>query len=107
MSRRKRLWGTTRLGSSEIKIYRNPHLANYNGLTYSTKRGIYIDIASQVFDDPALFDTILIHEFIHALEYHYVEALDFKERSGCSPGVRLLSIGLAQMLRELRQVGIN
>lgn len=107
MAKRKELWGYTNVGAHRIEIYKKWAMdRGTEGITCKGKRGIWIDVNAWVFDDPSRLDECLIHEFIHVIEWlHGPQNLLFSHTADCSQGARLLGHGLAQMLREMRQVG--
>jgi hypothetical protein len=106
-TRRKQLWGYTALGPQKINIYKSFRLKEYDGYTTQTKVGYSIDIAAAVFDDPVKIDDTLLHEFIHVIDFSYAfveQDYKWNPAKQCSHATRLIATGLAQMLRELRQV---
>ena len=105
--KRKVLWGYTRYGPHEIKIYKSFVNPGYDGLTWDRRNGQCIEINIDVFEQPSLLDETLIHEFVHVIEN--VHGLNWKhmytnDGGSCCPAVSTLGHGLAQMLRELTQV---
>ena len=106
--KRKTLWGYTRYGAHEIKIYRNTYIKTVLASTICKNEKISIELAASIIDDPTQFTETLLHEFIHAIEMLNVPgALDTTEVNYCSAMVQIVAKGLAQMLVELRQVGIE
>lgn len=111
MPQNSTLWGYTRYQIYHIPIYKAPFTDNYHGWLDKTEDGeksFEIHIAEEVWDCPSDWEETLIHEFIHVLEFiHGPAALGHKFRGGCTPGARVLGHGLAVMLRELHQNGVE
>lgn len=105
-SRKNRLWGYTRYGAHEIKIYINPRMRQVDGETFRRKNGmVQIELNAELLHTPSLLDETILHELIHAIEYLTgAESFAQTEVDSCSAMVQTISKGLAQMLRELRQV---
>ena len=108
-SRKNVLWATTRYGAHEIRIYLNPRMsAQTDGLTIRTKRQVCIELNAELIHSPSTLDETLIHEFLHVLEYfESPEAFDPREVNNCCRMVQTISKGVIQMLREMRQVGVE
>ena len=108
-SRKNRLWGYTRYGAHEVKVFINPRMKQADGETFRRKNGmVHVELNAELLHTPSLLDETLIHEFIHVLEYlNGAESFAQHEVNCCSAMVQTISKGLAQMLRELRQVAVE
>lgn len=107
-----KLWATTAYQHYKIRIFINNSTRfrdQYDGaVTDVTSRGeriFNIELSEETFKDPVFFENTLIHEFMHVLEScNPPDAFSPKLVDGCTALARTVGHGLAQMLRELRQV---
>lgn len=74
------------------------------GLTQQLKTGVIIELNPDLQHDPACWDEVLIHEFVHVLEFLNPtnDAFSPKAVNGCTALAQTVGKGLAQMLRELQ-----
>lgn len=109
----KTLWATTKVGTRIIKIYKNPQIESalasteiwYHQVGKKRKRiGCpWIDIHPNVFIKPSLLDEILVHEFVHVLEYCFEKRLALPNPEDCTQYAMVIGKWLPLMLKELKQ----
>lgn len=100
------LWATTRAGRHKIKIYIDPELTGYWGeCVQEGAKTPFISLAEATLKDPARLDQILVHEFVHALEYLYARELAKADPKDCTRYAMVLGRFLPEMLTRLVQEG--
>lgn len=106
-------WATTRCGPFSIHICKNANpkfTDSYNGLTTKVKGlpSFYyqIEIADHIFDNPARFNEILLHEFTHVLEFiheHDFSVFSPTQVGECTALAQTVGAGLGEMLTRMEQ----
>lgn len=103
---RNKLWGTCRAGNKTVRIYTSSRLKAQGDLgetSYWVGEDPVIVMAVELLEDPARFDRILLHEFIHVIEYVAARNLAKSNPENCTRYAMAIEKYLPGMLTSLRQ----
>ena len=100
------LWATTKYGPIKIKIFTCPRKEiQADAITHWQHGVMTIFIAESVMTRPILLDKVLIHEFMHVIEYMNDPGyLDPTIVDCCTALAQTVEVGMHQLLRNLKQV---
>lgn len=102
-------WGSTKYGPIKIPIFSAPRKEIECDAYTSWHHGIaYICVADEVVANPKRLDATLTHEFVHVVEYmNDAGWLSPTKEDSCTLLAQTMEVGLTQLLRNLKQVGMD
>jgi hypothetical protein len=106
------LWAVTRYLHVTVPIYKATRVPgtprrDWHAFTHWRHGRMTIVIDAAVFDRPKRLDSILLHEYVHVVEYlndpAYMSPAD--DGDDCTLLAQTMEVGLSSLVRNLKQVG--